>query len=127
MRLVSFSLIDPHHLRLLGVHLVPIVAKHGNYNLVGNVFGFPPSTAHVPADAHWASRRRLPTTIPPTKRGTDWDIVYGLEVTGGAHLAFDKSWKLRYRVGGNSYVLVGGIDDVLLSRHHACPNTLPGR
>jgi hypothetical protein len=72
------------------------------------------------------SRRSLPATIPPTKAGTDWNIVYGLEVTGRAHLDFDKSWRLRYRSGGNNYVLIGGIDDVLVGHHRSCPNTLPG-
>lgn len=113
----SLSLAGAHHVRLLGVWLVPVVHRHG-YTLVGVVDGFPPAGRHIPSDVRWQQRRKLPTTIPPARRGHYWDLVFGLQRQGAA-TGTVRSYQLDYTSNGRRYIWQSGIMDILRAR--GCP------
>lgn len=107
----SFSLVDPRHVKLLGVTLVPIISSHG-WLLIGAVKDYPPPADKIPTDARWAQRRTLPVTLRPEKANSSWNLVFGLHLVGSGRGRVAR-YAVHYSVRGRKYLWQNHISEVL--------------
>jgi hypothetical protein len=115
LRFTSLSLVDDHHLRVLGVEFVPIVSgRNGGYDLIGWTLSWPPAPTSIPRDALWRDRRVLPFVMPPSTRGQVWNLVVGLRVVGGL-VGSTEQVVMRYFFEGHRYVWQSGATLVLVA------------
>ncbi len=115
LRFTSLSLVDDHHLRVLGVEFVPIVSgRDGGYDLIGWTPSWPPGPTVIPRDALWRDRRALPFVMPPSTHGQVWNLVFGLQVVG-ASVGSTEQVVMRYSFEGQRYLWRSGATLVLVA------------
>jgi hypothetical protein len=109
IRVETFTLVNPHGLRLLGVDLAPLVsvAKGGYLLGAGEPYPPPPALLAATADVHWNDRRTLPMTMPPDRPGHSWNLVIGLERTAAVGTA--SYYQIQYQWHGQQYTWSGQI------------------